>query len=106
MVYIECPEHYSWEKGDRSIFLAGGITDCPDWQRIMADLMCNTQYILLNPRRKSFSLSNMEASREQILWEFEHLRKASTILFWFPRESNCPIALYELGAWSMTEKPM
>ena len=35
-----------------------------------------------------------------------HLRKADAILFWFPRQSICPIALYELGAWSMTGKPM
>ena len=28
------------------------------------------------------------------------------ILFWFPKESICPIALYELGAWCMTDKPL
>jgi len=26
------------------------------------------------------------------------------ILFWFPCETLCPIVLYELGAWSMTDK--
>ena len=44
------------------------------------------------------------AAKEQILWEYEYLRIANEILFWFPHESLCPIALYELGAWSMTEK--
>ncbi|MEO1378678.1 MAG: hypothetical protein AAFW70_31365, partial [Cyanobacteria bacterium J06635_10] len=28
------------------------------------------------------------------------------ILFWFPQESICPITLYELGSWSMTDKPL
>jgi hypothetical protein len=48
---------------------------------------------------KNFSMNDPTASKDQIQWEFEHLRKADTILFWFPKESICPIALYELGAW-------
>jgi len=34
-------------------------------------------------------------------WEFEHLRKAKAIMFWFPSETLCPITLYELGAWTI-----
>ena len=32
------------------------------------------------------------------------MRKADIIIFWFPKETIGPIALYELGAWSMTRK--
>jgi len=28
------------------------------------------------------------------------------IQFWFPQETLCPIVLYELGAWSKTNKPI
>ncbi|WP_443041424.1 nucleoside 2-deoxyribosyltransferase domain-containing protein [Streptomyces sp. B21-083] len=40
----------------------------------------------------------MEAAREQTAWEYEHLRIADVILFWFRAEAVQPIALYELGA--------
>src|SRR5262249_54129317 len=53
-----------------------------------------------------FPIDDPGAAEEQIRWEFEHLRKADAILFWFPGETLCPIALYELGAWSMTDKPL
>ncbi len=47
-------------------------------------------------------MNESAAALEQITWEHHALRASSAILFWFPRESLCPIALYELGAWSMT----
>jgi hypothetical protein len=43
---------------------------------------------------------------EQITWEHDYLRMADAILFWFPCETICPIVLYELAAWSMTDKPI
>ena len=36
----------------------------------------------------------------QIEWEHEALRASDTILFWFPKETLCPITLFELGVWS------
>lgn len=59
---------------------------------------------LLNPRRSDFPINDPSAAIDQIKWEYDHLRKATAILFWFPEESICPIALYELGAWSMSNK--
>lgn len=103
MKYIESPQSYSKKKG-KALFLAGGITNCPDWQSAVVKLLHGTQVTVLNPRRKIFPINDPTAATEQIKWEFEHLRKADAILFWFPKESICPIALYELGAWSMTEK--
>ncbi len=53
MKYIESPDYYS--KTDKmAIFLAGGITDCTDWQLEMVNLLKDLDIILLNPRRKNF----------------------------------------------------
>jgi len=46
-------------------------------------------------------LKKKTIAKEQIKWEFECLRKVTAILFWFPKETVCPITLYELGAWSI-----
>ena len=105
MKYIEAPQYY---QGDpkKTLFLAGGITGCPDWQSTMTSLLDEIDITILNPRRKDFPIDDPGASKEQINWEHVHLRKTETILFWFPKESICPIALYELGAWCMTDKSL
>jgi hypothetical protein len=72
----------------------------------MVEMLRDSDWMLFNPRRKDFPLTDPTAAAEQINWEYDHLRRASAILFWFPREALCPIALYELGAWSMTDKPL
>lgn len=100
--YIESPEEFDG-KG-LALFCAGGITGCPDWQAEMVQLLQSSEWILLNPRRANFPKDNPDAQRNQITWEHQHLRLAKAILFWFPQESICPIVLYELGAWSMTDK--
>ncbi len=89
-----------------SIFLAGGITGCPDWQAEMAGVLKSENIDIFNPRRDSFPIGDPNAAYEQIIWERDHLHSASAILFWFPCETLCPITLYELGAWSMTRKPL
>lgn len=106
MKYIESPASLSevYTGGLRSIFLAGGITSCPDWQQEMRGLLSDTNLVLLNPRRVDFPIHDPSAALEQIAWEHEHLRLADAILFWFPHETLCPIVLYELGAWSMADK--
>ena len=63
-------------------------------------MLTKTNYVVLNPRRKNFPIDNPNAAEAQIQWEFEHLRKASIISFWFCKETIQPIALFELGAWS------
>ena len=94
------------------IFLAGGITGCPDWQSEIIDTFHNIHncrgidMFLANPRRRDFPIGDPTAAKNQIKWEFDNLREADIILFWFPAETMCPIVLYELGAWSMTDKPI
>jgi len=104
MKYIEAPTEYQGK--EKSLFLAGGITNCPDWQAELTDLLKNEDVVLLNPRRANFPIHDPDAAQEQIEWEYRHLRKADAISFWFPKETMCPIVLYELGAHSMTDKPL
>ena len=101
MHYIEALQTYDGK--EPSLFLAGGITGCPDWQQEMITALSNTSLVVFNPRRTQF-FSHKDAAKEQIIWEYTHLCKATAISFWFPQETLCPIALYELGAWSMTNK--
>lgn len=104
MRYIESPEVYA--KKEKSFFLAGGITGCKNWQEEVVELLKDLPIVLLNPRRKDFPINDPNAAKAQIEWECKHLRKASAILFWFPCETLCPIVLYELGSWSMTDKKL
>lgn len=106
MYYLEAPEQLERALGYTSLFLAGGITNCPDWQQHMVELLRDTDLIVLNPRRANFPIGDPGAAKQQITWEHNHLRKATMILFWFACETLCPIVLYELGAWSMTDKPI
>lgn len=105
-LYIEAPDNLWPEYGGlESVFLAGGITGCPDWQSEVADLI-GDRLIVVNPRRANFPIDDPSAAPEQIEWEFRHLHTVDRILFWFPAATLCPIALYELGAQSMTETPI
>jgi len=109
MKVITAPNDYSaYVEGGLSVFLAGGISGCPDWQAEYAKYvqhLCRSMsipnLILLNPRRPDFDTSDPNASRAQIEWEFRHLALADAISFWFPKETLCPITLYELGKWTM-----
>ena len=105
MKYIEAPNTYNQDLLGNSMFLAGGITNCPNWQQEMAQLLSSTNLTLLNPRREDFPIGD-QAAFGQIGWEHNALRAVKSILFWFPRETICPIVLYELGAWSMKDKPI
>jgi hypothetical protein len=97
--YFEAPNIYAGT--DPAIFLAGGISGTPDWQREATERLRGTA-VVLNPRQANFPIENPLAARDQIKWEFEHLAKAAVVLFWFPDSGNVvqPIALFELGAYA------
>ena len=104
---MHCIEALQMYNGNEaSLFLAGGITGCPNWQKEMIEKLKDSPLVLFNPRRASFPIEEKDAARAQIEWEHIHLRKATAIAFWFPCETLNPIVLYELGAWSMTNKPL
>lgn len=98
MIEIKCPNVIKYKPlGMNAIFMAGGITGCPDWQRtVVSQLSSIPNLILINPRRDDWDLS--KSSEEQITWEYYHLHLADYTYFWFPKEGQCAITLFELGA--------
>lgn len=86
------------------LFLAGGISNCPDWQSDVIKRLKDWKGIAFNPRRTDFNMA--EDGRLQIQWEHDHLIKADGVLFWFPAETLCPITLFELGKIAAGSKPM
>ena len=105
MIYVEAPAPFPLSS-QRSLFLAGGITGCPDWQQEMITLLISTDLMVLNPRRQQFPIHDPSAAQAQITWEYRAFRAVDAISFWFPCETLCPIVLYELGAWAMQAKPI
>lgn len=89
-----------------SLFLAGGISNCGDWQKQMIGLLADTHLTLLNPRREQFDVNDLAVAEAQIVWEYSHLRKATAVLFWFPPETLCPITLFELGGAVERKAPL
>jgi hypothetical protein len=82
----------------KQLFLAGGITGCPDWQAQMIQMLSDLPITILNPRRQNFPINDPTAAPEQIAWEYRALNHCSdVILFWFCKETENPIVLYELG---------
>jgi hypothetical protein len=87
------------------VFLAGGITSCPNWQKSIIDKLKGQEknikenIILFNPRRENFPIHDPNAANEQIKWEYDKLKESDMIIFWFSRGSLNPIVLYELGMW-------
>ena len=106
MHYIEAVTKYDIDTLDDSLFIAGGITGCPDWQQDVVEMLSDTDITILNPRRANFPIHDPDAALAQITWEHHALCDAKAISFWFPKETICPIVLYELGAWSMIDKPI
>jgi len=99
-IVIEAPKKYSPRENEMSVFLAGGITSCPDWQQDLIELLKDTpDLIMYNPRRKNFPIKDPNAAEEQITWEYNALQEVDNLIFWFSRGSLNPIVLYELGIW-------
>lgn len=90
------------------LFLAGGITNCPDWQSELIENFQDVEKLTIyNPRRKNFPIDDPSASEKQICWEYKQLKDADIICFWFSRGSLNPIVLYELGRWgNSSDKPI
>lgn len=104
MIYVECPEVYTGS--ERSLFLAGGIQGCRNWQQDLVKMLADENLVILNPRRKVYLADSPGAEDEQITWEFEHFKRTSAVSFWFPPETLCPITLYELGIQNAGSKPL
>ena len=106
MRVITAVEQYIPKEGDITVFLAGGITNCWEWQDKIIELLMekgdakkSNELVIFNPRRKNFPINDPNASYEQICWEFEMLEKADIFSMYFCGDtpSDQPICMYELG---------
>ena len=95
MQYIEAPNDEIAKY--KSVFLAGGISNCPDWQKTISQSLTDLDVTVLNPRREHYP-DHVDAATIQITWEFHKLREADIISFWFSEGSLNPIVLFEFGA--------
>ncbi len=109
MRYIEALETFVSSPDVRSLFLAGSINGAPDWQAEYRTLFEDTDLVLLNPRRSLVNNRGAWDSPEgerQIDWEFEHLRKASAVSFWFTAEGSGYSSAWEIGAMLERDIPV
>jgi hypothetical protein len=98
--YIEAPKVIEI-KNDISVFFAGGISQCEDWQKYSEEKLSGLDELtVVNPRRNNWKVDKdeVEESVKQIGWEFKYIRKVTDIIFWFTDDTLQPISLYELGA--------
>lgn len=89
------------DNSEFSVFMAGGITNCPWWQHDVIDMFKNyfddREINLFNPRRENFPVDKPGESDKQIEWEFECIENSEVVLFWFARGTLNPIVLFEYG---------
>jgi hypothetical protein len=105
---IKPPDYLIPSNDTCSVFLAGGISNCHDWQQDVADQLKEEcpELVVINPRCDDFDVSDKDASKRQIAWEYKHLQMADIISFVFTDETIQPITLLEFGRWSYTNKPI
>ena len=116
VIVVTAPDEFQKKFGVK-VFLAGGITNCPNWQKDVIecvkkhfnlycneDLYVNEKYgnhadlVIFNPRRENFPIHDPSAAKEQIEWEFNALEKCDVFSMYFSSgESDQPICMYELG---------
>ena len=111
--YLEAPNGFRADLARPWVFMAGGITNCPDWQKDLHQFLYTGMgplagnpatihsFTLFNPRRENFPIHDPCASEEQITWEHVGFKLADIIVFWFAKGSLNPIVLYELGKHCM-----
>ena len=81
-----------------SCFLAGGITNCKEWQKEVIAELEHYNITIYNPRQEHFDISKKDAAYRQIEWEFERLEQMDIFSMYFCNDnSDQPICMYELG---------
>lgn len=101
MKVITAPSEYCLQDNEISVFLAGGITNCPEWQNDIIsrlDELSTENLVVFNPRRKNFPINDPTAAYKQIDWEFRQLERVDIFSMYFSSGvSDQPICMYELG---------
>jgi len=98
-VYIEAPNYVKLPWDQPSIFLAGGITGCENWQAKATEALKEIGDVtVVNPRRQNYDVNGgFDLVKEQIKWEHHYLDRVHQVIFWFSSETIQPITLFELG---------
>lgn len=84
MIVVTSPHLYIPKHDDITVFLAGGISGCRDWQQDVINNLFrmidkdDSQVVVYNPRQKDFNVNDQSATDDQIQ----------------------PICLYELGRYT------
>ena len=111
MRVTEAPVYDELSLDNIHVFLAGGITGCPEWQGKLIEMLSDLpdDVVLFNPRRVDFPMGDPDAGLTQIKWEFDMLDECDIFSMWFCKETIQPICMYELGRcmarWEFGEKP-
>lgn len=94
-----------------SVFLAGSIEmgKAVQWQRHLYNYLQDLPIEVFNPRRGHWD-PNVTAEakhldfRRQVNWEWEALKDATVICFFFDHETMSPVTMLELGKWLNSDK--
>lgn len=108
MLIVTAPTMYDAKTSHTTIFLAGGINKCWEWQqacldeieRLSKEKKVNTDnMIVYNPRRPYFKPdAKVHEIDEQVHWEYHYLERCDIFSMYFcESESTQPICMYELG---------
>lgn len=86
-------------------FLAGGITNCRNWQNEVIEQLKKletendlTDLVIFNPRRENFDINKIKAE-DQIKWQFVNIEKCHLFSMFFcgGTDSPQPICFFEYG---------
>ena len=101
MRVVTYPEKYDRKEGDITVFLAGGISDCPNWQvDVINYLKTHTErryldnLVILNPRGDESQILSFD---EKQIWDFDNLNEADIVSFYFCKDVTQSTSMYELG---------
>lgn len=107
MIVVTAPHLYIPKYDDITVFLAGGISGCRDWQQEVINNLFqmigkdDSQVVVYNPRQKDFNINDLDATEDQITWEFQYLNEVDIFSMYFVGGDQIqPICLYELGRYT------
>lgn len=108
MKVITAPEYYIPTNEEIAVFLAGGITNCDDWQQEVIDYLQSLpeyktdRLVIFNPRRNKWPKNgDTEEIRRQIHWEVDYIHRSNIFSMYFTntKKSDQPICFYELAKY-------
>lgn len=103
MKILTAPDKYVSEPNEVSIFLAGGIQNTEDWQKLVIEELKkefnDSPIVIFNPRRENFPIHDPSAAYEQITWEYNMLQICDVFSMYYAgnTKSDQPICMYEYG---------